>query len=258
MTSVYILLNKSAKKRGKISNEINVISQKSMRGLMLLIMAAMLGVSCGTSSFSMRDKPTSAVKINHKDVKIKRGVRVLEKGMASWYGPDFHGKSTANGEVYNMNGYTAAHRTLPFGSEVIVHNKDNNKKVRVRINDRGPFAKNRIIDLSKSAANYIGMIGPGTARVDLYLAKGNLKNSNIKDLTKPSFTIQLGSYTKKSDAERLSNRLKGSRIAQATVGNRIYYRVYYGIYDNEKDAQKAHKKLGRKWRDGFIKQIENH
>ncbi len=258
MKTVYTLANEPAIKPDKTFNEINTSVRKPMRVLVLLVIAAMLGISCGTSSRSMRGKSASSVSMNHKDVKIKRGVKVLEKGVASWYGPDFHGKNTANGEKYDMNGYTAAHRTLPFGSEVIVHNKDNDKKVRVRINDRGPFAKNRIIDLSRAAATYISMIGPGTANVELYLVKGDLKNANIKDLTKPSFTVQLGSFTKKSDADRLSSQLKGSRVVQATVSNQIYYRVYYGVYSSEKDAQKAHKNLGRKWRDGFVKQIENH
>ena len=85
--------------------------------------------------------------------------------MASWYGPDFHGRQTANGEKYDMNAMTAAHRTLPFNTMVLVENLDNGRSVKVRINDRGPFAKGRIIDLSKAAAEKMDMIGPGTARV---------------------------------------------------------------------------------------------
>ena len=90
-----------------------------------------------------------------------------EKGVASWYGPDFHDKPTANGEIYNQDAMTAAHRTLPFNTLVLVENLDNGRSVVVRVNDRGPYAKDRIIDLSKRAANEIGMIGTGTARVKL-------------------------------------------------------------------------------------------
>jgi len=89
------------------------------------------------------------------------------EGIASWYGPGFHGQRTASGEVYNMYKYTAAHKTLPLGTYVRVINLENGKTVIVRINDRGPFKKGRIIDLSYAAAKKIGMIASGTARVKL-------------------------------------------------------------------------------------------
>ncbi|NDY42093.1 septal ring lytic transglycosylase RlpA family protein [Dissulfurirhabdus thermomarina] len=92
-----------------------------------------------------------------------RGYRA--EGVASWYGPDFHGRRTANGETYDMHALTAAHRTLPMGTRVRVVNLDNGRSVVVRINDRGPFVRGRIIDLSYAAARKLGMIGPGTARV---------------------------------------------------------------------------------------------
>ena len=89
------------------------------------------------------------------------------EGIASWYGPGFHGRRTASGEIYNMYAYTAAHKTLPLGTYVRVINLENGKSVVVRINDRGPFKKGRIIDLSYAAAKKIGMIEKGTARVRL-------------------------------------------------------------------------------------------
>jgi len=88
-----------------------------------------------------------------------------ESGIASWYGPDFHGKFTANGEVYNMNDLTAAHPTLPLPSIVRVTNLDNGRSIVVRVNDRGPYVRGRIIDLSRRAAQLVGMIGTGTAKV---------------------------------------------------------------------------------------------
>lgn len=88
-----------------------------------------------------------------------------ETGMASWYGPGFHGKSTATGETYDQHGLTAAHPTLPLPSIVRVTNLENGKNALIRVNDRGPFAKNRIIDLSKASAEKLGVIGNGTARV---------------------------------------------------------------------------------------------
>lgn len=90
-----------------------------------------------------------------------------ETGMASWYGEPYHGRQAANGEVFDMNRLTAAHRTLPFGTWVEVANLSNAKRVTVRITDRGPFVHGRVIDLSRAAADQIDMIGPGTARVRL-------------------------------------------------------------------------------------------
>ena len=91
--------------------------------------------------------------------------------MASWYGPGFNGNLTANGERYNMNGISAAHKTLPFGTVVRVTNLNNGRSVNVRINDRGPFVKNRIIDLSKGAAKKIDMITAGVVPVRLEIIK---------------------------------------------------------------------------------------
>jgi len=101
-------------------------------------------------------------------------VAVVEtaSGTASWYGGKFHGRRTASGETYNQNALTAAHRTLPFGTEVVVTNENTGKSVVVRINDRGPFTGGRIIDLSRQAATAIGMINSGTARVKLEVIGG--------------------------------------------------------------------------------------
>ncbi|HEV8147234.1 MAG TPA: septal ring lytic transglycosylase RlpA family protein [Bryobacteraceae bacterium] len=94
-----------------------------------------------------------------------------ETGVASWYGNPYHGRRTASGEIFDMERLTAAHRTLPFQTEIEVTNLDNGKRVNVRITDRGPFTKGRILDLSRAAARAIDMIGPGTARVRLKVTR---------------------------------------------------------------------------------------
>lgn len=91
----------------------------------------------------------------------------VEAGVASWYGERFHGRRTASGEPFNMNELTAAHPTLPFGTRVRVRNLDNGREVVVRINDRGPFVRGRVIDLSRAAASALGFVQAGTARVSL-------------------------------------------------------------------------------------------
>lgn len=89
------------------------------------------------------------------------------RGTASWYGIPFHGRKTANGEIYDMNGLTCAHRTLPFGTVLFVTNLGNNRTVTVRVTDRGPFISGRIVDLSRGAASALGMLDTGTAQVSL-------------------------------------------------------------------------------------------
>lgn len=187
----------------------------------------------------------------------KTSKNALETGVASWYGPNFNGKLTANGEIYDMNGMTAAHRTLPFDSEVVVENLDNGKTTRVRINDRGPFAKNRIIDLSKAAAKKIDMIGPGTANVRIFLVKGDLKNSKVTDLKIANYTIQLASFTDEVLAQSASRKINGSRIQRLIVNNTLVFRVYYGLYQDLNIAESDLEKLKSMGHNGFIKQIEN-
>jgi len=122
--------------------------------------------------------------------------------------------------MYEM---TAAHQTLPFGTRVMVTNLDNGRAVEVRINDRGPFVRNRIIDLSLAAARLLGMVGPGTAPVRLDVL------SKTPRLGGPGFIIQLGSFTNEDNARELKNRL-GNRygpafISEFVLAGRIYYRV---------------------------------
>jgi len=98
-------------------------------------------------------------------------VASTQNGLASWYGPGFHGNRSASGEVFNQNALTAAHRSLPFGTRVRVTNMNNGRSVIVRINDRGPFSRSRVIDLSRAAAGEIGMISSGTAQVRLEILR---------------------------------------------------------------------------------------
>jgi rare lipoprotein A len=100
----------------------------------------------------------------HADSAAESG-KPIQQGKASWYGPGFHGKRTANGERFDTNAFTAAHRTLPFGTKVRVKNKKTGKSVVVRINDRGPYAHGRVIDLSKASAQAVGITGVGSVEI---------------------------------------------------------------------------------------------
>ncbi len=106
-----------------------------------------------------------------KEKEVRSNYKFYQKGEASWYGPGFNGKKTANGEIFNMNKLTAAHKKLAFGTKVRVTNLKNNKTVVVKINDRGPFVKGRVIDLSKKAAQQIDMIKTGHVPVKIEILK---------------------------------------------------------------------------------------
>lgn len=186
-----------------------------------------------------------------------KSVVMIEEGKATWYGPGFNGKLTASGEVFNTHELTAAHRTLPFNTLVLVQNTQNGETVIVRINDRGPYAKNRIIDLSKRAAKQIGLYRSGVARVKLYVAKSVFGNSDLTNLTIPTYTIQLGSFANQQNAYNFSREIKGSRVELVQIDNKFRYRVYYGSYSAFNQAQKARNKLEPKVPSCFVQQVEN-
>lgn len=145
-----------------------------------------------------------------------------EKGLASWYGAKFHGRPTASGEIYDMNRISAAHKQLPLGTVVLVKNRDNGKKLRVPINDRGPFIKGRIIDLSVAAARRLDMFGQGLANVRIkvvrlppkkrrlpisYPARGGREATADRNRGS-GFTIQAGAFRERSSAVALARRLR--------------------------------------------------
>jgi len=149
---------------------------------------------------------------------------IIQTGVASWYGPNFHGKTTSNKEIYDMHDLTAAHKSLPFGTYVMVTNLNNGKSVTVRINDRGPFVKGRIIDLSYAAAKAVDMIGTGTAPVRLeILTDISPKRSSQK------FSVQVGSFVQEDNAKALKNELQrhfqNVYISPFKTVNQVYYRV---------------------------------
>lgn len=164
---------------------------------------------------------------------------VSQTGIASWYGPGFHGKATASGDIYNQNDFTAAHQTLPLGSRVMVTNLENGRSAEVLINDRGPFAKGRIIDLSYSAAQSLDMVGPGTALVRVDVLDSPTRINAIRSAL--DYTLQLGSFTQLENARQLRDRVAKSfrdvMIAPLQSKDTTYYRVHLGTFPNRIDAE---------------------
>lgn len=159
-----------------------------------------------------------------------------ERGLASWYGKDFHGKQTSNGEIYDMYDMTAAHKTLPLGTHVRVINLDNDRETHVRINDRGPFVQDRIIDLSYAAAKRIGVVGPGIAKVEIIALGKEIEPGSGKivpvDYYSGNFTFQVGAFIDKKNADRLLAKLdkkyQNVHMMIYERGDEVFYRVRVG------------------------------
>jgi rare lipoprotein A len=158
-----------------------------------------------------------------------------QEGVASWYGPGFHGNATTSGEVYDQHQMTAAHQSLPLGTRVAVTNLDNGSAVEVRINDRGPFAKSRVIDLSYAAASALGMIGPGTARVRVQVL-----GAPEVDFAPLSYTVQAGAFADANNAAELQRRLlqhfESVYVTKEEVGGGAFYRVRIGRFADRAEA----------------------
>jgi peptidoglycan lytic transglycosylase len=162
-----------------------------------------------------------------------------QEGIASWYGPGFNGKSTANGEIYNMDAMTAAHRTLPFGTTVRVHDLENGRSVVVRINDRGPFVAGRIIDLSREAARELHMDGTALVRLEI-LGVGANATGGI-------YAVQIGAFLDEKNAERLKRQIEPKfgpvSIQTFTDGGRTFHRVRVGSLSSIEEADRLARRL---------------
>jgi len=193
------------------------------------------------------EKAKRATDASERPVGVQPGTAAyIEEGNASWYGAPFHGRRASNGEIYDMNKMTAAHRTMAFGTMVKVTNLSNGKSAVVRITDRGPFVDNRIIDLSMAAAKVIESIGPGVVPVRLEVISGG-------DPFGGFFTVQVGAFKEHDNAERLRARLNDlyppTTIQQVDLDDGTFYRVRTGKVSGEQAAQKFADELRAK--EGF-------
>ncbi len=183
-----------------------------------------------------------------------------ETGIASWYGSDFHGKPTASGEIYNMYSMTAAHKTLPLGTYVKVTNLENGRSVIVKINDRGPFVKGRIIDLTYTAAKKLDMIHKGTARVRINIVSSPVKLGRNRFSFKKYFAVQLASFKLYDNALEFKKYVKKhfvkTYVKKISVKGDTFFRVLIGNYKTRKEAEKVLKRAEKRGYDGFVVEID--
>ena len=172
----------------------------------------------------------------------KRESRGVQQGIASWYGADFHGKQTSSGEIYDMYQLTCAHNTLPLGTIVMVTNLENGRSIELKVNDRGPFVKGRIIDLSYAAARMLDMHEQGTA-----LVKVEVIGSAPEMVQR--YTLQVGSFIDETNARNLADQLRKDfdnvQITTLETSTQKYHRVRVGQFDTRESAEATAEKLSR-------------
>ena len=212
-----------------------------------MFLLSVLAAGCGNKPKIVLPPPTPA------------RIGSAERGTASWYGEPYHGRRTSNGEVYDMDGLTAAHLSLPFGTVVRIRNLSNDRSVDVRINDRGPFLKGRLIDVSREAARRIEMIGPGTTRVEVtVLAAPQDPVAVISPqpcVAAAGYAVQVGAFASRPNAQSLATALESDfpvMIQSATANGRTVHRVLVGGGSARAEAESLLAALRRDAVDGFL------
>ena len=196
--------------------------------------------------YSTLGNPPFYIVNNKKYIVKKHANNFKQKGIASWYGKKFHGKTTSNGEFYDMLSMTAAHKELPLPTYLRVKNLDNNKQVIVRVNDRGPFAENRIIDLSYAAAKKLGMLSNGTANVyleSITISNTYSENKKIQNKNKLNHIyIQVGAFRNVFKAQKYANKIKNlinhnTIIYAGKIKNNDVYKIQVGPINSIKESE---------------------
>ncbi|MBI3592399.1 MAG: septal ring lytic transglycosylase RlpA family protein [Nitrospirae bacterium] len=182
--------------------------------------------------------------------------------VASWYGPDFHGRPTSSGELFNMHAFTCAHKEYPFGTKLKVVNTKNSKEVECTVNDRGPFVAGRDLDLSYAAAKKIDLVGPGTSTVMIEPVGRDLRYAKYVKygVLDAVLTIQIGAFRDEANAKRLKMALElrysNVYIMEADVGNSRYYRVRMGKFTTKNEAVTLGKSLADEGYNVLITKFE--
>ncbi len=193
----------------------------------------------------------------HRRETIPPQAKRIEIGWASWYGKDFHGRRTASGAVYDMYQLTAAHKALPLGTAVMVTHLDNGKSVQVTINDRGPFVRGRIIDLSYAAAQALEMVEEGVAKVRVEVVDKRVASPSLPD---GRFTIQVGAFIDRSNAVRLMTELQKTytdiSVTELKTSENTYYRVRLGRFRTRDEAYHIASRLAQEGYTAFITKTE--
>lgn len=221
-------------------------------GLVLISLGQLC--ACGTSSWRKGGVPgTKPYTVRGKTYyPLKSAHGFVEEGIASWYGPGFHGKTTASGERFNQYAITAAHKILPLDTKVRVTNLSNGRSLIVRINDRGPFVDDRVIDLSKASAQRLGVIGGGTARVRIQSLSGIPQIKEDGDML-GDYYVQVGAFGVKDNAQGLIRTLTAAGYTGRLIfGSNNLWNVQVGPWPDTTKAKLMLSVLKRLYPHAFV------
>lgn len=231
---------------------------------LLFFTIALFSTSCTPAASKTYDRATQKPYMinNQAYYPIPTAYGFTQTGTASWYGPDFHGQKTSNGEIYNMYDMTAAHKTLPMHTVLLVKNLENGREIVIRVNDRGPFVRGRIIDLSYSAAKRLRILGGGTARVHLTaLGEAEKGQDQLMEMSERfyhgEYYVQIGAFINMENALRLQSRFTQAghtTFIQKFYGqNAIYHRVHVYVGKTLQGATEARTILEQRgYRGAFV------
>ena len=220
--------------------------------------------SCSSASSQSYSHPTQRPYVINNKIyyPIPSSYGFSQTGIASWYGRDFHGRTTSNGETYNMHAMTAAHKTLPMNTVLLITNLENNKEIVVRVNDRGPFVKGRIVDLSYTGAKKLSLLSKGTAKVRITALGDAGKNTDqlkkmARDFYNGEFYVQIGSFKTLQYAVRLQSRFieagHNTFIQKYQSNGAVYHRVQVYVGKTLMGAQQAQRILeNRGYKNAFV------
>ena len=233
--------------------------------VVLILCLLSVGESFATKKTKVPATQRPYVIDNRRYSPLPSAVGYEEFGIASWYGADFHGRPTSNGETYNMYDISAAHKLLPMHTMLLVTNLDNGKETVVRVNDRGPFVQGRIIDLSYGAAQKISLVASGTARVKI-TALGELntsrENGRVRfkkhaDLRAGEYFVQIGAFTQKYNGTKLQEKFLDAGhktvIKKVSIKGQTFYRVQVYVGRTLSNARRSEQALlGKGYKGAFI------
>lgn len=239
---------------------MNVFHYKKSSPYSFLLLILIFLSSCSYGAKSPSSSSQTQIPATQKPYVIKRvkyypipsAAGYVDTGIASWYGSYFHGRRTSNGERYDMYADTAAHKTLPMNTMLLVKNLENGREMVVRINDRGPFVRGRIVDLSYASAKKLGIIRKGTAKVRITAMAPSQDGvyATVPNFNEGEFYVQIGAFTEKRNALKLQNRFAEAGhtavIKEFSQGRDTYYRVQVYTGTQLKQAKIAEEKLLKK------------
>jgi len=224
-----------------------------------VVVAAALGGCAGTtprrgSGGPATLRPYTVKGVTYTPLHSAKGYR--EEGIASWYGPGFHGHTTSSGEIYDQYQATCAHKLLPMQTKVRVTNLQNGRSTVLRVNDRGPFVSGRIIDLSLAGAKELGIHARGTARVRVEV-EGDVPGVAPGGELPGPFYVQVGAFMLRENAQKTYSRLRaagyaGSRITSKDIDGILFHQVHAGTFPTTRAAEEARARLAATYSGAFV------